>query len=231
MLTAYRPALQPLDSPQEIMTEKALLRRGVALPFEKQLLATLNDITASSPFRRMVTLGVVPLHEDQNERDCANLIVSASLGLPETFQFGGLKRSDAVKKFALRHGDVAVWGAPSSLSELKDGHHQIVGRMRVNLTFPGALSWPTFFSLKAIFGVSRRTASWPTASVIHMVGAPMSEAIDGHPGPVDRHKERLVLCFLSAISAQRRADEGFAAQRLRPTRSPGFSILILQRRA
>ena len=84
------------------------------------------------------------LHQDKNERDFANPIVSASLGLPATFQFGGLKRNDPVKKFAVWHGDVAVWGGPSRLcyhgvSELKDGTHETVGRMRINLTFRGAL--------------------------------------------------------------------------------------------
>ena len=53
------------------------------------------------------------LHQDKNERDFANPIVSVSLGLPATFQFGGLRRNDPVKKFAVRHGDVAVWGGPS----------------------------------------------------------------------------------------------------------------------
>jgi alkylated DNA repair protein (DNA oxidative demethylase) len=66
-----------------------------------------------------------------------------SLGLPATFQFGGLKRNDPVKKFAVRHGDVAVWGGPSRLcyhgvSQLQDGCHEILGRMRINLTFRGA---------------------------------------------------------------------------------------------
>lgn len=84
------------------------------------------------------------LHQDKNERDFANPIVSVSLGLPATFQFGGLNRSDPVKKYALRHGDVAVWGGPSRLfyhgvPELKDGAHETVGRMRINLTFRGAL--------------------------------------------------------------------------------------------
>ena len=84
------------------------------------------------------------LHQDKNERDFANPIVSVSLGLPATFQFGGLKRNDPVKKFALRHGDVVVWGGPSRLCyhgvpELKDGVHESVGRMRINLTFRGAL--------------------------------------------------------------------------------------------
>jgi alkylated DNA repair protein (DNA oxidative demethylase) len=84
------------------------------------------------------------LHQDRNERDFANPIVSVSLGLPATFQFGGLSRSNTVKKFAIRHGDVAIWGGPSRLCfhgvpELKDGHHDILGRMRISLTFRGAL--------------------------------------------------------------------------------------------
>lgn len=84
------------------------------------------------------------LHQDRNERDFAKPIVSVSLGLPALFQFGGLKRTDPVRKFALRHGDVAVWGGPSRLFHhgvplLKDGVHETVGRMRINLTFRGAL--------------------------------------------------------------------------------------------
>lgn len=84
------------------------------------------------------------LHQDKNERNLAHPIVSVSLGLPATFQFGGLERSDPVKKYALRHGDVAVWGGPSRLfyhgvPELKDGQHEALGRMRINLTFREAL--------------------------------------------------------------------------------------------
>jgi alkylated DNA repair protein (DNA oxidative demethylase) len=56
----------------------------------------------------------------------------------------GLKRNDPVRKYALRHGDVAVWGGPSrlrfhGLPELKDREHETVGRIRLNLTFRGAL--------------------------------------------------------------------------------------------
>jgi alkylated DNA repair protein (DNA oxidative demethylase) len=84
------------------------------------------------------------LHQDRNERNYALPIVSVSLGLPATFLFGGPKRTDAVCRFALRHGDVAVWGGPSRLffhgiSELKDGEHETLGRTRINLTFRGAL--------------------------------------------------------------------------------------------
>jgi len=84
------------------------------------------------------------LHQDKNERDLAQPIVSVSLGLPANFQFGGLKRNDPVRKYGLRHGDVAVWGGPSRLvyhgvTELKDGEHDKLGRMRINLTFRRAL--------------------------------------------------------------------------------------------
>ena len=84
------------------------------------------------------------LHQDKNERDLANPIVSVSLGLPATFQFGGLKRTDPMRRYTLRHVDIAVWGGPSRLHyhgvlELKDGVHDRLGRMRINLTFRGAL--------------------------------------------------------------------------------------------
>jgi len=79
------------------------------------------------------------LHQDRNDRDFANPIVSVSLGLMAVFQFGGLKRTDPIAKYALRHGDVAVWGGPSRLvfhgvATLKDGCHLKLGRTRINLT-------------------------------------------------------------------------------------------------
>ena len=84
------------------------------------------------------------LHQDKNERDFSKPIVSVSLGLPTTFQFGGLKRTDPVRRLRLQHGDVAVWGGVSRLChhgvlELKDGEHAIFGRIRINLTFRCAL--------------------------------------------------------------------------------------------
>jgi len=84
------------------------------------------------------------LHQDKDERDFTNPIVSVSLGLPATFQFGGLKRNDPITKYPLHHGDVVVWGGPSRLYHhgilaLKDGEHDKVGRVRLNLTFRKAL--------------------------------------------------------------------------------------------
>ena len=84
------------------------------------------------------------LHQDKNERDIGAPIVSVSLGLPATFLFGGLKRSDPPRRVALRHGDVAVWGGPSRLAfhgilPLAEGEHPVLGRRRINLTFRQAL--------------------------------------------------------------------------------------------
>src|ERR1700733_4094860 len=208
---------EPLEPSSEMMAQGAVLLRHAALPFEDRLLVALDEITAISSFRRMMTPGGytmsvvmtncgaagwvtdrtgyrydpedpetgkpwppmpdcfldlaieaateagypefrpdaclinryepgarLSLHQDKNERDFANPIVSVSLGLPATFQFGGPKRKDPVRKFALRHGDIAVWGGRSRLCyhgvpELKQGEHEKMGRMRINLTFRSAL--------------------------------------------------------------------------------------------
>jgi alkylated DNA repair protein (DNA oxidative demethylase) len=84
------------------------------------------------------------LHQDKDERDLENPIVSVSLGLPAVFQFGGLKRHEPVTKYTLNHGDVAVWGGASRLRYhgvgiLKNGEHHVMGRVRINLTFRKAL--------------------------------------------------------------------------------------------
>ncbi|MBV8398377.1 MAG: DNA oxidative demethylase AlkB [Acetobacteraceae bacterium] len=80
------------------------------------------------------------LHQDRNERDFGAPIVSVSLGLPATFLFGGLKRSDRSRRVPLTHGDIVVWGGPARLAfhgimPLADGEHPLLGRQRINLTF------------------------------------------------------------------------------------------------
>lgn len=79
------------------------------------------------------------LHQDRNERDLREPIVSVSLGLPALFLFGGAKRSDPTTRVPLAHGDVVVWGGPARLRyhavlALKDGQHAATGRCRINLT-------------------------------------------------------------------------------------------------
>jgi DNA oxidative demethylase len=198
---------------QETMADGAVLLRGFARPSEGELIAGLQAIEASAPFRHMQTPGghemsvamtncgafgwttdrsgyrydrddpqsgkpwpampaafcdlatraaeragfarfapdaclvnrYVPgarmsLHQDRDEQDFDNPIVSVSLGLPAIFLFGGLKRSDRPSRYRLEHGDVVVWGGPSRLffhgvAPLADGEHSLLGRQRINLTF------------------------------------------------------------------------------------------------
>jgi alkylated DNA repair protein (DNA oxidative demethylase) len=51
------------------------------------------------------------LHQDRNERNFDQPIVSVSLGLPAIFLWGGQKRTDQVRRVPVAHGDVVVWGA------------------------------------------------------------------------------------------------------------------------
>lgn len=84
------------------------------------------------------------LHQDRNERNLAAPIVSVSLGLPATFLFGGLHRTDRPRRICVESGDVAVWGGPARLAfhgvdPLADGEDSLTGRYRINLTFRRAL--------------------------------------------------------------------------------------------
>jgi alkylated DNA repair protein (DNA oxidative demethylase) len=56
------------------------------------------------------------LHQDRNEKDLDQPIVSVSLGIPATFLLGGLARSERAEKLELLHGDVLVWGGPDRLA-------------------------------------------------------------------------------------------------------------------
>jgi len=80
------------------------------------------------------------LHQDRDERDYTQPIVSVSLGLPATFLFGGLRRADRAQRIPLEHGDVVVWGGPARLRyhgvlPLGPGWHDGLGTHRMNLTF------------------------------------------------------------------------------------------------
>jgi DNA oxidative demethylase len=84
------------------------------------------------------------LHQDKDERDFTQPIVSLSLGLPATFLFGGLNRSDRPKRLRLESGDVVVWGGPArrvfhGIDPLPAGAHPLTGPWRYNLTLRKAL--------------------------------------------------------------------------------------------
>jgi len=80
------------------------------------------------------------LHQDRDEGNYDQPIVSVSLGLPATFLFGGDTRRERQQRVPLQHGDVVVWGGPSRLRfhgvlPLKPGVHPLTGALRYNLTF------------------------------------------------------------------------------------------------
>jgi len=83
------------------------------------------------------------LHQDHDEYDLGQPIVSVSLGIPAVFLFGGLRRGDPTRKVPLFHGDVVVWGGVDRLryhgvQPVKEAEHPELGRLRINLTFRDA---------------------------------------------------------------------------------------------
>ena len=80
------------------------------------------------------------LHQDRNEREFDQPIVSVSLGLPAVFLWGGMTRTEKVQRVPLLHGDVVVWGGPDRLRyhgvyALTEGEHTLTGPYRFNVTF------------------------------------------------------------------------------------------------
>lgn len=80
------------------------------------------------------------LHQDRDENDFDQPIVSVSLGIPAIFLFGGLARHERPLRAWLSHGDVVVWGRSARLAyhgvlPLKPDHHPVLGATRINLTF------------------------------------------------------------------------------------------------
>lgn len=79
------------------------------------------------------------LHQDKDERDMTQPIVSVSLGLAATFLFGGKERRERPRRFRLESGDVVVWGGPARLlfhgvEPLTAGVDALTGPYRYNLT-------------------------------------------------------------------------------------------------
>lgn len=84
------------------------------------------------------------LHQDRDERDFTQPIVSFSLGMPAVFLWGGARRRDPVERITLNSGDVVVWGGPERLffhgiAPIAKGAHPLTGACRINLTLRKAL--------------------------------------------------------------------------------------------
>lgn len=80
------------------------------------------------------------LHQDKDERDFSQPIVSVSLGLPAVFLWGGPRRADRALRVPLAHGDVVVFGGDGRLhfhgvAPVAAAEHPLTGAARINLTF------------------------------------------------------------------------------------------------
>lgn len=104
-------------------------------------LAGYQDFQPDCCLINVYTIGTkMGLHQDKDERDFSQPIVSVSLGIPAMFMFGGEKRSEVTQKCLLQHGDVVVWGGKSrrfyhGVHTIKPNRHALLGEKRYNLTF------------------------------------------------------------------------------------------------
>jgi DNA oxidative demethylase len=74
------------------------------------------------------------LHQDKDEKDQDEPIVSVSIGASCKFILGGLSRNDPTKSIALNDGDLLVWGKSARL--VFHGVRPLKGaEIRYNLTF------------------------------------------------------------------------------------------------
>ncbi len=78
-------------------------------------------------------------HQDRNEADFSQPIVSLSLGLPATFAFHGPSRTGRATTVELASGDALVWGGEARLfyhavRPVRAGSHPLAGAFRYNIT-------------------------------------------------------------------------------------------------
>lgn len=135
---AYRYAsLDPLSGKAWPALPDSFLQLAISAASETGFANFVPDACLINEYKMGVRMS---LHQDRDEQDFSQPIVSVSLGLPAMFQFGGLQRADKTQKIQLNHGDVLVWGGQSRLRfhgvlPLKAGNHALLGARRINLTF------------------------------------------------------------------------------------------------
>jgi DNA oxidative demethylase len=79
-------------------------------------------------------------HQDRDEQDLGQPVVSVSLGLPGRFVIGGTERAGPKQTVLLEHGDALVFGQEARLAyhgvlPIKAGDHAVIGARRISLTF------------------------------------------------------------------------------------------------
>ena len=136
--TGYRyDALDPLSGRNWPAMPSALLRLATQAAAQAGFQRFVPD---SCLVNRYQTGARLSLHQDRDESDFSQPIVSVSLGVPAVFLFGGSTRAGRPSRVRLAHGDVVVWGGPARLRyhgvmPLAPAQHRLLGSDRLNLTF------------------------------------------------------------------------------------------------
>ncbi len=119
------------------------------------LMPTLLSTTASNAAKHAGYVNFIPdaclincyqpgarmgLHQDRDEQDFLQPIVSLSIGLPAIFLIGGDARTGPTQKIELCDGDALVFGGAArkmfhGVMPLAAGQHPLTGQARINLTF------------------------------------------------------------------------------------------------
>ena len=103
--------------------------------------AGYENFNADSCFINRYQPGVqLTQHQDQDEQDFSQPIVSVSLGVSAIFQLYGDIRGGTAYNIPLHHCDLLIFGGPArkyfhSVKKLKPDNHPLTGDKRYNLTF------------------------------------------------------------------------------------------------
>lgn len=112
-----------------------------ALAHDAALAAGFADFEPDSCLINRYAVGArMGAHQDRDERDFSQPIVSVSLGLPTVFAMYGPKRGGRATAIPVADGDVVVFGGPArrnyhAVRAIKPGDHPVTGPYRFNMTF------------------------------------------------------------------------------------------------
>jgi alkylated DNA repair protein (DNA oxidative demethylase) len=136
--TGYRyDAIDPLTTQNWPPIPDVFLKLAAKAAAQAKFFNFLPDACLISRYKIGAKLS---LHQDKDEKNFQEPVVSVSLGISAIFLFGGLHRTDKPLRVLLNHGDVVVWGGPSRLRyhgvmPIKNGSHETIGNCRLNLSF------------------------------------------------------------------------------------------------
>jgi alkylated DNA repair protein (DNA oxidative demethylase) len=179
-----------------------------ALPAEFRQLA--NEAAALAGFadfvpdacliNRYIVGARMSLHQDRDERDFSQPIVSVSLGLAATFLLAGESRSGPRLHLPLAHGDVLVWGGPDrrrfhGVLPVVGGDHQHLARLLGQVFEPLALADVELaFLLVAIGFLKRADVAHRHQVQLQAKYSPVAFEISPARSPKDIHRRKNFVC-------------------------------------